>query len=173
VNADYLRVYVPKGSKLISADGMTREFPEPPLDYAALGFRRDPDIVQEEEGMTIDETTGTRISEDSEKTVFGNWVYVSPGESVTVRYEYELPFTVALDLHDAEPAASYSVLYQKQSGTKGASLSARIRYPESLQPVWQTPRNLIPYQRTFEAKTTLDKDFYWGAVFGKSRAEKD
>lgn len=173
VNADYMRVYVPKGSKLISAEGMTREFPEPPLDYAALGFRRDPDIVKEEEGMVIDETTGTRISEDAGKTVFGNWVYVSPGESVTVRYEYELPFAVSLDTRDTEPASSYSVLYQKQSGTKGASLSARIRYPESLQPVWQTPGNLIPYQRTFETETMLDKDFYWGVVFGKSRAEKD
>lgn len=173
VNADYMRVYVPKGSKLISADGMTREFPDPPLDYAALGFRRDPDIVREEEGMVIDAATGTRISEDSEKTVFGNWVYVSPGESVTVRYEYELPFVVSLDARDAEPAAAYSVLYQKQSGTTGASLSARIRYPESLRPVWQTPGNLIPYQRTFETETLLNKDFYWGVVFGKSRPEKD
>ena len=173
VNADYMRVYVPKGSKLISAEGMTREFPEPPLDYVALGFRRDPDIVKEEEGMVIDETTGTRISEDGEKTVFGNWVYVSPGESVTVRYEYELPFVVSLDTRDTEPASSYSVLYQKQSGTKGAVLSARIRYPESLQPVWQTPGNLIPYQRMFETETMLNKDFYWGVVFGKGRAEKD
>lgn len=173
VNADYMRVYVPKGSKLISAEGMTQEFPEPPLDYVALGFRRDPDIVKEEEGMVIDETTGTRISEDGEKTVFGNWVYVSPGESVTIRYEYELPFRVSLDTRDTEPASAYSVLYQKQSGTKGTSLSARIRYPESLQPVWQTPGNLIPYQRAFETETLLDKDFYWGVVFGKSRAEKD
>ncbi len=173
VNADYMRVYVPKGSKLISADGMTREFPEPPLDYAALGFRHDPDIVKEEEGMTIDDSTGTRISTDGGKTVFGNWVYVSPGESVTVRYEYELPFRVSLSTNDVEPATSHSVLYQKQSGTDGAALSAKIRYPESLQPVWQTPGNLVPYQRTFETETTLDKDFYWGVVFGKSRAEQD
>ncbi len=173
VNADYLRVYVPKGAKLILAEGMTREFPEPPLDYDALGFRRDPDIVREEEGTIIDEATGTRISEDAGKTVFGNWVYVSPGESVTVRYEYELPFRVSLDLYDTEPASSHSVLYQKQSGTEGASLTARIRYPESLQPVWQTPGNLIPYQRTFETNATLDKDFYWGIVFGKNRADQD
>ena len=173
MNADYLRVYVPKGAKLISAEGMTREFPEPPLDYDALGFRRDPDIVREEEGTIIDEATGTRISEDAGKTVFGNWVYVSPGESVTVRYEYELPFRVSLDLYDAEPASSHSVLYQKQSGTEGASLTARIRYPESLQPVWQTPGNLIPYQRTFETNATLDKDFYWGIVFGKNLADQD
>lgn len=172
VNADYLRVYVPRGAQLISAEGMTREFPEAPLDYAALGFRRDPDIAKEEEGMVVDEMTGTRISEDKGKTVFGNWVYVSPGESVTVRYKYVLPFRVLLDANDPEAASAYSVLYQKQSGSGGASLTARIRYSEALQPVWQTPGNLIPYQRTFETNTTLDKDFYWGAVFGRNPVEK-
>ena len=171
VNADYARVYVPKGSKLISAEGMTREFPEAPLDYLALGFRRDPDIVREEKGIVIDETSGTRISEDAGKTVFGNWVYVSPGESVTVRYVYELPFRVALDTRDAGlPATSYSALYQKQSGTDGVTLRARIRYPESLQPVWQTPENLIPYQRNFEIEKSLSKDFYWGVVFSGNSA---
>jgi hypothetical protein len=169
VNADYARVYVPKGSKLISAEGMTREFPEAPLDYLALGFRRDPDIVREEEGMIVDEVSGTRISEDTDKTVFGNWVYVSPGESTTVRYVYELPFRVALgSMDDGPPATAYSALYQKQSGTDGVVLRARIRYPDSLQPVWQTPENLIPYQHIFEVEKSLSKDFYWGVVFSRN-----
>ncbi|MFZ1626904.1 MAG: DUF4012 domain-containing protein [Candidatus Moraniibacteriota bacterium] len=168
VNADYSRVYVPKGSKLISAEGMTREFPEAPLDYLALGFRRDPDIEAEEQGMIIDEVSGTRISEDAGKTVFGNWAYVSPGESVTVRYVYELPFRVALEAGDASPATAYSVLYQKQSGTDGATFRAKIRYPENLRPVWQTPENLIPYQRNFQTEESLRKDFYWGVVFGRN-----
>ena len=168
VNADYLRVYVPQGSKLISAEGMTREFPEPPLDYAALGFRQDPEIRREEEGMVIDEGSGTRISEDAGKTVFGNWVYVSPGESVTVRYVYELPFRVVLDARDTSSVTSYSTLYQKQAGTDDVMLRATIRYPEGFQPVWQTPENLIPYQRIFETEQSLRKDFYWGVVFGKN-----
>ncbi len=166
VNADYARVYVPQGSKLISAEGMTREFPEAPLDYLALGFRRDPDIVKEEEGTVIDAATGTRISEDAGKTVFGNWVYVSPGESVSVRYVYELPFRVTLDDADESPATSYSALYQKQAGTEGVTLKASIQYPDSLRLVWQTPENLVPYQRVFRTERPLNKDFYWGAVFG-------
>ncbi len=167
VNADYLRVYVPLGSKLLSADGMTREFPEPPLDYTALGFRRDPEIEREERETVIDETSGTRISTDAGKTVFGNWVYVSPGESVTVRYTYELPFRVDPSMGEAAGAIGYSVLYQKQSGSNGSNLKAIIRYPESFIPVWQTPENLIPYQRTFQSERTLSRDFYWGVVFGK------
>lgn len=165
VNADYMRVYVPSGSRLLSAEGMTREFPEPPLDYAALGFRRDPDIVREEAGMVIDEASGTRISEDAGKTVFGNWVYVSPGESVTVRYVYELPFRIDIDQESGRPVGSYSALYQKQSGTKEIHLKAALHYPEALRPVWQTPENLIPYQRNFEMEKSLRKDLYWGMVF--------
>ncbi|MFA9262110.1 MAG: DUF4012 domain-containing protein [Undibacterium sp.] len=168
VNADYLRVYVPEGSKLISAEGMTREFPEAPLDYAALGFRRDGDIEREEQGTRIDEASGTRVSTDAGKTVFGNWVYVSPGESVTVRYAYELPFRV--DPHrlpGEENVKAYSVLYQKQSGSVASTLKAVIHYPETLKPVWQTPENLIPYQRTFEVERPLSRDFYWGIVFGQ------
>lgn len=167
VNADYCRVYVPKGSVLVSAEGMTREFPEAPIDYLALGFRQDPDIAREEAGMVLDEASGTRISEDAGKTVFGNWVYVSPGESVTIRYVYDLPFRVALDESIDAPATAYAALYQKQSGTDGSQLTASIRYPEGLQPVWQTPGNLIPYQRVYKTTQTLSKDFYWGVVFGQ------
>lgn len=167
VNADYLRVYVPNGSKLLSADGMTREFPEAPLDYEALGFRRDADIEREENEMRIDEGTGTRISTDAGKTVFGNWVYVSPGESVTVRYVYEIPLRIGLQASQiSNEAEGYSVLFQKQSGTIGSTLKGVIRYPEGLKPVWQTPENLVPYQRTFEVERLLNRDFYWGAVFG-------
>jgi hypothetical protein len=146
---------------------MTREFPEAPIDYLALGFRQDPDIAREEAGMVLDEASGTRISEDAGKTVFGNWVYVSPGESVTIRYVYDLPFRVALDESIDAPATAYAALYQKQSGTDGSQLTASIRYPEGLQPVWQTPGNLIPYQRVYKTTQTLSKDFYWGVVFGQ------
>lgn len=173
VNADYLRVYVPLGSKLLSAEGMTREFPEEPLDYEALGFRRDPDIEREEREMTIDEATGTRISTDANKTVFGNWVYVSPGESVTVRYTYELPFKLNLNEFSKDTRAqAYSVLYQKQSGSVGSLLKAFIRYPENFVPVWQTPENLVPYQRIFEQDWVLSRDFYWGIVFEKKASSK-
>ncbi len=168
VNADYLRVYVPQGATLISAEGMTREFPEPPLNYAALGFRQDPDITREEGEMVIDPASGTRISTDAGKTVFGNWVYVSPGESVTVRYVYELPFRMTLGTADEKEAVhSYSALYQKQSGTQGVRLKATLHYPEGWQPVWQTPENLIPYQRIFTLEQPLERDVYWGVVFGK------
>lgn len=165
VNADYLRVYVPKGSKLLSAKGATWEFPEPPLDYEKLGFKRDSDVEREEKTMEVDEKSGTRISTDAEKTVFGAWVYVSPGESVTVEYTYRLPFRVNIKRLESGDVDAYSVLYQKQSGSLGSVLDATIAFPEKWTPIWQTEANLVPYGRELRLKSDLATDRFIGAVF--------
>ena len=165
VNADYLRVYVPEGSELLSAKGTTWEFPEAPLDYARLGFKSDSDIVREEEGIRLDEKSGTRISEESGKTVFGAWVYVSPQESVTVEYRYRLPFRLDLSELRKGKVDSYTALYQKQSGTLGSRLEAEVAYPEGFQPIWQTGGNLVPYERILSLHDTLLTDKFLGAVF--------
>ncbi len=166
VNADYLRVYVPKGSQLLSAKGATWEFPEAPLDYEALGFKRDEDVEREEQGMTIDEKSGTRISEDADKTVFGAWVYVSPQESVTVEYQYLLPFR--LDMREIAKGGvdSYSSLYQKQSGSIGSALEASIFFPDGVRSIWQTGTNLVPYGRELRFSGDLKTDVFTGSVFG-------
>lgn len=167
VNADYLRVYVPKGSELLSTSGTTREFPPEPLDYDRLGFRRDADVVREESGQMIDDESGVRISEDAGKTVFGAWVYVSPKESVTVEYRYRLPFTIDVSALGASDPQSYSVLYQKQSGSPGSVLVSTLSVPEEFSVIWQTEPNLVPYGREWRRETTLVTDEYQGLVFGK------
>jgi hypothetical protein len=113
VNADYLRVYVPKGSVLLSASGHTVEDYVPPVDYK--NFAADPDVAAEESTIRIDPESKTKIFEESGKTVFGNWVYVSPQESVTVTYRYQLPFKVDFGAF-TKTADVYSVLVQKQAG---------------------------------------------------------
>lgn len=167
VNANYMRVYVPLGSELLSAEGMTREFPTPPLDYEALAFRRDAEVVREESKIRIDEASGTRIGEEFGKTVFGNWVYVSPGESVTVTYRYRLPFRLAVT--DGDQAVPFSILYQKQAGTKQAKLHSTVVYPEGLTPIWQSSENLVPYGRTLTLDTTLDYNTFLGTVFQSTK----
>lgn len=160
VNSDYMRVYVPEGSELLSAKGHTYEFPKAPIDYDALGFRPDPDVEREERETTIHET-GTRISVESGKTVFGNWVYVSPGESVTVEYVYRLPFVV--DPREDEPA-SYSLLFQKQSGSVGSGLRHTLSFPESYTPIWDSGDAVSgETERSFEKRLTTD--VFFGTVF--------
>lgn len=165
VNADYMRVYVPLGSELLSAEGMTPEFPEAPLDYDALGFRRDPDVEHEESAIKIDQSSGTRVGEEFNKTVFGNWVYVSPGESVTVTYRYRLPFKLPITVLTDQPPTSFSVLYQKQAGTQGVQLSSQIEYPSTWQPIWQSPENLVTYGRDLSLEARLDTNLFLGSVF--------
>lgn len=166
VNADYMRVYVPLGSKLLSAKGATREFPKPPLDYDALGFHRDADVVRDEANIAIDSASGTRVGVENDKTVFGNWVYVSPGESVTVEYRYLLPIRIDAAAVGSGTAKEFSVLYQKQSGTPGSHLVSDIVWPKSWASIWQTEGDLIPYGGTQHIETDLSVDRFFGVVFG-------
>ncbi len=166
VNADYVRVYVPKGSTLLSSEGTTWEFPPAPLDYDRLGFKTDPDVEREEKSMTVDPKTGVRISVDGNKTVFGAWAYVSPKESVTLKYRYLLPFRVDAKAVAEEGADSYSVLFQKQAGSMGSSLLSSVSFPQNLNPIWQTAPNLVPYGRELRRETDLKTDVFQGIVFG-------
>jgi hypothetical protein len=112
--------------------------------------------------MIIHES-GTRILQESGKTVFGNWVYVSPGESVTVEYRYRLPFAVSPGRTDP---ASYSVLFQKQSGSPGSALRHSLSFPESFIPVWDTSDGGRSSREIF-SEATLSTDAFFGAVFMK------
>lgn len=135
VNADFMRVYVPKGSQLISVSGQTREVVSAPLDYDTLGFKRDADIERIEGNAQIDPESGTRIYEESGKTVFGNWVYISPKESVTVTYVYKLPFSVR-SLSSVSGVPAYSLLAQKQSGTLENRFESIVHYPLEWKVAW-------------------------------------
>ncbi|HRY82091.1 MAG TPA: DUF4012 domain-containing protein [Candidatus Moranbacteria bacterium] len=172
VNANYMRVYVPKGSRLISVEGQTREFNTPPLDYNALGFKRDPQIQMEEDSMKIDEESGTRIYEDGGKTVFANWAYVSPKETVTIKYVYALPFTINLNTPYATGA--YSLLAQKQAGSFGSKFISKISYPDSYKISWQYPEgdnlktiNLPNEREEARMEDSLITDKFVGLAFSK------
>jgi hypothetical protein len=167
VNANYIRVYVPKGSKLLFSQGTTWEFPAEPLDYEKLGFKGDADVKREEDGLIVDEKTGVRISEDAGKTVFGAWTYVSPKESVTLTFQYRLPFRIDMEAVARGEAASYSTLFQKQSGSLGSRLTSSLSHPENLVPIWQTEPNLVPYGREWRRETDLRTDVFQGVVFQK------
>lgn len=166
VNADYMRVYVPLGSTLLSVEGQTRETVSPPLDYDALHFSRDEDVERENAHTQIDPASGTRISEDAGKTVFGNWVYVSPKETVEVTYTYLLPFRVDPS-ETKESLAPYSVVFQKQSGSKGSLLFSEVQFPNRFRLVWQSGENLIPSKGSFRLETSLTFDRFLGILFSE------
>jgi len=167
VNADYMRIYVPKGSQLISVEGQTREFDSPPLDYNALNFKRDPQVESEEDSIRIDEESGTRVYEDAGKTVFANWSYVSPQETTTVKYKYLLPFKISMN-NTTKPADTYSLLIQKQAGSLGSKFSFHLTYPSNQKMIWQYPDNVeVSDNRSVSWETDLRTDKFIGMAFVK------
>jgi hypothetical protein len=166
VNADYMRVYVPKGSRLISAEGQTREFNSSPLDYNSLGFKRDPQVEMEEQSIQIDENSGTRIYDDSGKTVFANWVYVSPQETATIKYTYVLPFKITIDAKD-KLADTYSLLAQKQSGSPGSDFSFRLNYPDKYKILWKYPDDISTDSGKIEISEKLNLDRFFGVALAQ------
>lgn len=166
VNGDWMRVYVPEGSKLIEASGQTREFVSPPLDYQSLQFKKDTQIQRIEDETIIDEATGTTIYSENRKTVFANWVYVSPGETVVLKYKYYLPFKLSFDaLH--HPADSFSILYQKQSGSTGSDLVSTVKLPNNYKIIWKYPDFLETADNAIIFKTKLEKDKFVGLAVEK------
>ncbi len=160
VNSNYMRVYVPQGSELLSVEGQTREINEERLDYDALGYERDRDVEKEENNMYIDEETGTRIYDEYNKTVFANWVYVSPQESVTITYKYRLPFRVDFDSDRDGKFGSYAVLFQKQAGSEKSHIKSEIMLDDGFTQVWHSQNK---DDATMENNLMIDR--YHGMVF--------
>lgn len=158
VNADYMRVYVPKGSILLESSGGTVEEYNPPMDYTS--FKVDADVSAIEKTIKIDADSGTQIFEEAGKTVFGNWVYVSPQEEVTVVYKYELPFRVDFASNEVD---SYSAIIQKQSGSIGSGFESSIRFPDEWQAAWKTTK----IEEGNKVSEKLTKDMLYAFVFIK------
>ena len=165
VNANYMRVYVPRGSRLLSVQGQTREFNSPPLDYDKLGFRRDPQVQAEELSMEFEQESGTRIYEENNKTVFANWVYVSPQETVEIEYQYVLPFK--MDFSSSEGIASYSLLTQKQSGSTGSHFSSELFFSDDKKVVWKYPDSAEILLDRVSFSSDLKEDRFWAVVAKK------
>jgi len=169
VNCDWMRVYVPKGSELLHAEGYTREVDSPPVDYEKLGFIEDEMVITEESGTNTDPYTGTRVYEDSDKTVFANWTYVSPGETLTVKYSYLLPFKLRFD-DLKKPADTYSLLVQKQSGDENSWLISEVKGLETFDSIYRYPDNLNLPDWKIDEKFV--KDVFAGTVLSPKSSKK-
>ncbi len=163
VNSDYLRIYVPLGSQLISAQGQTPEVYSEPIDYAGSGFKADPEIKAQEDNTAIDKNSGTQIFSESGKTVFGNWVYVSPGETTEITYEYLLPFKLNLSADNF----SWSLLAQKQSGSISSQFESTVVLPQEFRASWRYPADLQIFNSQIKFSGDLKTDEFFGAVLTK------
>ncbi len=157
VNADYLRVYVPFGSELLSAQGQTLEEYKAPIDYKKAGFNFDKDVLESESSLVVDEKTGTQIFKESGKTVFGNWVFVSPKEEVELVYTYRLPFKLNL----SNESDDIDAIFQVQPGSESL-LDFKTELPRNWDFIYSTPeRSFGRYYGSFNS----DKSFNVGIKY--------
>lgn len=163
-NIEYVRVYVPEGSTLLSADGFEDLDPRLFL-YPDADAKPDEDLERVQGRVTVDEASGMRVNTEFGKTVFGNWFGVEPGESRTFRLSYRLPFTVELE-GLLTKNASYSLLAEKQSGSRGSALHVRFHLPQAARVIWRYPEDesVSRDNSTIQFDTLLDTDRYFGLV---------
>ncbi|MDD2758064.1 MAG: DUF4012 domain-containing protein [Patescibacteria group bacterium] len=145
-NIDYIRVYTPLGSELISAGGFVwpdeRKFRAPDS-----WTTKDVWLNQMEKEIGFDERTGTRLTEEFGKTVFGNWLILEPGETRQIQFTYRLPGKVFAPTAPTEKnifnelvkedyqTSRFQLIAQRQSGQE-SSFESQIIYPALWHPSW-------------------------------------
>lgn len=141
-NVSYLRVYVPKGSTILTADG----FQTPPATLFKRvdeDVQQDPDIAAEERGA-VDGPHGVSVMAEAGRTVFGGWLQLDPGQTQTITLTYRLPFTTA-DLLEkvsdapasaATPRSAYLLLLTSQSGKSSRTITSTVAVPDGQSVAW-------------------------------------
>lgn len=161
INVDYIRFYVPDGSTLLEAEGFAA-IPSYRYQNPEENTVTDPLLEEVEKGSIIDEKTGTRITHEFGKTVFGNWMSVGPGESSAATIKYKLPFRMDLGglLNKSD---SYSLFIQKQPGILNDFLISKLTYPKQNKVIWQFP-DLKTGENFVQFNADLNTDQYWAVV---------
>ena len=168
-NDNYLRIYVPQGSQLLEVSG---DFIIPtPGNFRAVtqGAVADKDLIRIEKNARIDEVSGTRITQEFDRTCFANWIQIEPGETATVVFKYKLPFKINLENFETK---LYSLVWQKQSGTR-AEIESQLILPENYQTIWEYPENLVLQSNgTVKFSSILNKDKLWAVKIGTKENNK-
>lgn len=134
---DYLRVYVPRDSRLTEATRIP--FPEGSL-LSWVAKRTGP------EGPTVGPS-------EAGKDVFGQFFVVAPGEKRRVGFRYDLPEVVF-----SESEKRYALLIQKQPGTIAVPVKVTILVPLGMEIVSAKPRPTLVSGNRVKYETTLLTD---------------
>lgn len=175
-NNDWLRVYVPSGSELLSASGFVRpdsSYFEDPEE----GWKNDPDIMARE-GSAVPGKGGTLVYNEFGKTVFANWLQVDPGKTIIARLRYKLPFKVKYDPSETlgakienflnpnkQQLSVYSLMVQKQPGTIGTDYTGLLKLADNHQSVWHYSLDETELSLNgWRINDTLYTDKFWAAI---------
>jgi len=176
-NVNWMRIYVPAGSELLEAQGF-RQPDEIYFEKAEIEWQKDPLVFQAETTARLHEPSGTKIYNESGKTVFANWSMVDPGESVTIYLKYKLPFNLEKEQEEnslvdkikdlINPAQielyPYAMLLQKQAGAMASNINSSLILPGNFKIAWKYPKDLSTTQDGWQISDELDADRYWAVL---------
>ncbi len=164
-NVAYLRLYVPKGATLLTAEGFhppVAHYFEEPLPEDTV----DPDIARLVTPKSSS-VAGVDITEEFGRTVFGGWVQVAPGNEEVTTFTYQLPFTLddvgrklGTGSPDEKTRAAYTLLLGSQSGTPHRTVEVKLNLPTTLVPDFRHG-----FTETLSATSTWDRDRVLGVLF--------
>lgn len=171
-NVDWLRVYVPRGSKLLAAEGFRTPEDKYMQEKPEADWEKDPLLANEE--AAVEGPGGAKVYIENDKTVFANWVMTDPGETSVITLQYRLPFNMfsrpatagswlerlnELLNPDSDSLRPYSLLLQKQPGAKNANFSSRLVLPAGWHIFWRYPETLLG-DTSWEISAPLAADSY-------------
>ncbi len=183
-NLNYIKLYVPKGSVLLEIKG----FKKLPITTFSNEYSIDADLSKIQKQTLIDEETNTRISQEFNKTVFGNWIETTPEKSTTIAFKYKLPFKLqdlkinknsqgffqkiykktAQKFNLINETLPYQILIQKQSGKKDELWKYSINLPVDWRLVWQNfPIDFMEKDGQIKFDSFLDQDQLWTMLLKK------
>ena len=177
-NVDWLRVYVPEGSKLISTTGL--KTPTSTLFKKADDAWESRPLISDGEGQAEKTDNGTMIYNENSKTVFANWLITDPGSENIVEFTYSLPEKLTFSnkqlsgwqeelyrfiFGEAEKLSTYSLLVQKQPGAKPAEFSSVLKLDnQQFTNLWTYPEQEKIDSSGWAQSLLLDSDKSFGAV---------
>lgn len=179
-NIDYIRVYVPLGSELVSAGGFT--WPDEKSFRAPEPWtQKDEFLLATEKEVKYDESSGTRVTEEFGKTAFGNWIILEPGETRQIQFTYRLPFKIIMDNPTTEQSivkkivgedylsSSYMLVVQRQSG-QNSGFESQIIYPTPWHPSWNEGETVgLAVNGASFGPLPLTDDKIWSIVMRKDQ----
>ena len=164
-NIDFVRIYTPKGSQLISATGFSNitstNFNKPEKHWT-----EDTDLMRIQGAIWIEPNSKTRVNNEFDKTVFSNWIQTDVGETSEITIQYKLPFTLntktetnLFNLFSKKENSSFHSLYlQKQSGKQNTTYQINIKLPKDKKTAWFYPEKLDIDHEYLNLKTNLKED---------------
>ncbi|MDP2586997.1 MAG: DUF4012 domain-containing protein [Candidatus Komeilibacteria bacterium] len=181
-NNNYVRVYLPWGSKILEATGYDV------LDKSLFkevyeGYSEDEDLAKAtKNARSFGDDGGVQVYDELGKTVFGAWLQIKPGETKTLSFSYLLPFKLdfkptlakkvlsAFGFKSAEASDDYSLLVQKQSGAINTVFNSQVSFPAGFNVAWSQASNdkkvdLSEQRAGFQ--TDLDKDYLYSILLKK------